>query len=375
MKILHFFTDEKFFDGISNFFDTLEGVENLYYHLNEKKTFHYIKNKEKIKVFASTRSYAKAIRETDADIAYLHSLNPSMYKYILKLPKSVKVIWWAWGYDLYYPWRSCPEFISLSLYKEKTECFVKRGVTNILRNFLRSLYYYMTSYVDKKIRNNVISRINYFSPVIPIEYELMRNCKDFNAQPFMLKRGPGSGMSVCDFRYHVESSNILLGNSLTPSNNHLDIWEKVKCCKRTSSQCFIIPISYGSGIDKNIVKESIKGENIIWLEKFIPKFKYKELFQSVTHAVFGVIRQQAMGNIFECLRNGIKVFLYRDSIVYQSLINSGYIVYAIEDMNENSFVLPLDKESAIHNCHLEYARSGNNKKYAESELERILTIQ
>ena len=61
MKILHFFTDEKFFDGISNFFDTLEGVENLYYHLNEKKTFHYIKNKEKIKVFASTRSYAKAI--------------------------------------------------------------------------------------------------------------------------------------------------------------------------------------------------------------------------------------------------------------------------------------------------------------------------
>ena len=39
-------------------------------------------------------------------------------------------------------------------------------------------------------------------------------------------------------------------------------------------------------------------------------------------AVFGVIRQQAIGAIKQCLRNGIKVYLYEDSIVYKHLINT-----------------------------------------------------
>lgn len=50
MRILHVFPDEKFFDYVSDFFDELNNVENLYIYYNREQnyTFKYIKNTSKI---------------------------------------------------------------------------------------------------------------------------------------------------------------------------------------------------------------------------------------------------------------------------------------------------------------------------------------
>ena len=68
---------------------------------------------------------------------------------------------------------------------------------------------------------------------------------------------------------------------------------------------------------------------------------YYALMDTYSYAVYGVIRQQAMGNIFGCLAKGIKVFLYRDSLVYKFLKEDGFVVFAIEDMDGSSFMKPL----------------------------------
>ena len=84
IAILHIFLDEKFFDSVSNFFDTLENIENYYYYYNKGNIpFKYIKQTDKIKFFYSEKEYIEAISLKKVDIVYLHSLSPSFYKYIL----------------------------------------------------------------------------------------------------------------------------------------------------------------------------------------------------------------------------------------------------------------------------------------------------
>ena len=378
IKILHIFLDEKFFDSISTFFDSLQNVENYYYfYCKDKSPFKYIKKTDKIRILYDEKEYIKTISQLSMDIVYLHSLSPTFYKYILSIPKECKIIWWAWGYDLYYDWRGCKSFISLPLYKEKTNNYKQKSgntfafrVKHILRKFKNTITYL----ADIRIRNNVLLRIDYFTPVIDSEFEIMKTNESFRAQPFMMKRGPG-GLNNAHFEplIHNKSMNILVGNSLTLTNNHLDVWEYFKECYRNENQEYIFPVSYGNGIDIRFLKGVIKGNNIRWLDNFMPISEYNQLQTTVTHAVFGVIRQQAMGNIFRLLRSGVKVYLFKDSIVYKYLKDRGYIVYCIEDIDKNSFLNPLSQEDAITNYELERYRSNDNKAYAESELVRIMT--
>ena len=74
----------------------------------------------------------------------------------------------------------------------------------------------------------------------------------------------------------------------------------------------------------------------------MPRDEYFKLIDNCSYAVFGVMRQQAMGNIYHCLCQGVKVFLYRDSLVYRFLKEWGYVVFAIEDIDEYSFSTPLN---------------------------------
>lgn len=378
IKILHIFLDDKFFDSVSTFFDSLKNVENYYYFYSKDKLhFKYIKQTDKIKVLYNEKEYINTISQLSMDIVYLHSLSPTFYKYVLSLPKECKIIWWAWGYDLYYNWRGCKPFITLPLYKEKTNHYIQRKGNTLaykIKHILRKIKNTITYLSDIRVRNRVLLRIDYFTPVIDTEFELMKTNSNFNARPFMLRRGPG-GLNNINFEpvLHDKSMNILVGNSLTLTNNHLDVWEYIKDCSRYENQEYIFPVSYGNEMDIKLLKSVIKGDNIRWLEDFMPISEYKQLQNSVTHAVLGVIRQQAMGNIFKLLGSGVKVFLFKDSIVYKYLKEKGYIVFCIEDISKDSFLEPLSHEDAITNYKIELCRSNNNIAYAENELARIMT--
>lgn len=74
------------------------------------------------------------------------------------------------------------------------------------------------------------------------------------------------------------------------------------------------------------------------------------MIKSCSYAVFGSLRQHAIGNINLCLRYGIKVFLYKDGITYKQLTKDGYHVFTIDfHLNEHELSKPLLKEQIIHN--------------------------
>lgn len=377
IQILHVFPDDKFFDSVSDFFDTLNGVENLYYYYTPVKnySFCYIKNFEKIKIFNSNIEYIKSFSDPHIDIIYFHSLHPSNYSLLKNIDRNKKVIWWCWGADIYGHFRLLPPLINIQLYKPVTLKYFKKKHKS-LYSFVKYPYWLLCYYYDKYHRRKVLERVDYFSPVLPIEYHLMKKNEGFRANPFMLKRGPGIPEEI-EFNPRTIPQNILIGNSLTYTNNHLDIFKKIRSYK-LSQQKYVLPISYGADYDKLEFKKiaHLPEESTIWIDNFMPKEQYKNLYSTISHAIFGHLRQQAMGNVFMCFSRGIKVFLYSDSIAYKSLKNDGYIIFSIDhDMSPIALQTVLSNEDALINYRLLEERNYDLIHRTERELRQIIEIE
>lgn len=369
--ILHIFTDEKFFDSVSDFFDSLKNIENLYYYYTPdiNYSFKYIRSKNKIKIISCFNEYTHILSSEQIDVIYFQSLSPSFYHYFKYINQKTILIWWCFGYEIYNSQRYLPPMVKIKLFKPITLQF-KHNNKKVysVKNLIRPFYWLIRLPWDYYVRRKLISRIDYFSPVLPIEYELMKRNNYFKAQSFMINEGPGLLGNV-EFTYFKTAQNILIGNSFTYTNNHLDIFAKIKPYQLNTSK-YIIPINYGNEYaGKRDVFKHISGlspEKTIWIDDFMPYEKYKHLLSSVSHAIFGHMRQQAMGNINMCLLRGTKIFLYKDGLLYKQLKDFGYIVFSIEDdLSEKALKTPLSKEDAYNNFSIELKLSANKTENTE----------
>ena len=150
-----------------------------------------------------------------------------------------------------------------------------------------------------------------------------------------------------DIKIHPADGNIMLGNSATPMNNHLDVIDIVSKYKLEFQKAFI-PLSYGDQSYKNLLIENLNSQNkykgLELMTDFMPKEKYWNHYNSCSYACYGVLRQQAGANIRYALSHGIKVFLFRDSIAYKHYKEAGFEVFSLEDADERSFCEPLTEE-------------------------------
>jgi len=383
IKILHVFPDDKFFDPVSCYFDEIPDVENLYYYYDIDRCYQFkmIKRSDKITLFHDKKEYVKNLSRKDIQIIYFHSLPSSKYWLFNYIDSNKIVIWWSWGYDIYDSFFGLQPLIPLYKIKGLTMNWIHLIEKDSDRNKFQSLVDVLLRPYYRKMQKRVISRIDYYTPVLPIEYDLMKDfCPFFHANPFMLERGPGRYVDY-EFTSKKTLGNVLIGNSLTYTNNHFDIFN---CLQLRSIDIhpykFIVPISYGDaygGMEsfKRIAKEfPLVDNNCIYLTDFLTRDQYYGLLESITHAVFGVIRQQAMGNILYLLRNGVKIYLYKDSLVYIYLKSLGFFIYNIEDdLTQDSMEQVLDEEKALHNFNLVKRRNEFGKiDFISKELSTII---
>lgn len=358
LTILHVFPDEKFFDISSNAYDEINGIVNLYYLYTPIKDyqFKFIKQTDKVKIINDKEKYLELFSSKDIDVILFHSLRKAFLDYFKYIDKHKKVIWWSWGGDIYNTiYNDVKPLIQWEMYKPITSNYMqKHGTTSSPQK--KTLRQLLRPFKHKYVLRNIIRRVDYFIPCIPIDYKLLREqCVFFRADIFPIPKQIKSLSPV----YHSTPKNILIGNSLTYTNNHLDIFNIVKDFQLTDNQKYIIPVNYGWGNafgnnpDTLISLSKLKPQNTIWLKDYLDRDEYFRLFGNITHAIFGVLRQQALGNIFQCLAKGIKVYLYKDSIVAKQLKEDGYIFFSIEDdLTEESLSQCLSQEDADHNFHL-----------------------
>ena len=149
--------------------------------------------------------------------------------------------------------------------------------------------------------------------------------------------------------------NVWLGNSDTETNNHLDAIDTLKHFRNNDIK-IICPLSYGVN-PKYGDLISTKGNLIFdkkWvsIREFMPYDKYVALFKDINVVIMNHNRTQASGNIFVFVKMGKKIFLKRQSTLFQLLINADILVFdanIIKDLSFEEFSKPLTDEQIQSN--------------------------
>lgn len=266
---------------------------------------------------AATR-YAWLIRSMNsADKIILHGLwDMRVLMLLTAQPWLLKKCYWViWGGDLY------------------TYKLGKRGLrwwrNEILRRF-------------------VIKRIGHFITHIKGDYDLAEKWYGAKGEWHECFMYPSNLYQEAPVQSSTHAGiNILLGNSADPSNNHIEVLEKLKSYAGENIKIYC-PLSYGDQSYAHRVSGyggSLFGEKFIPLRNFMPIEEYNELLAKIDIAIFNHKRQQGMGNIVALLGLGKKVYLRNDITTVQALNNIGLI---IGDINEIQLT-PLDEKSARQN--------------------------
>lgn len=127
---------------------------------------------------------------------------------------------------------------------------------------------------------------------------------------------------------------ILVGNSATPTNRHIPVLEALSKYRNEDIEV-CAPLSYG---DDAYRAEVISAGKRLLGEKFVPMVdyvdieQYQQFLSTVSVGVFNHNRQQGMGNINGLMRLGAKVFLSKDSPMWDDFAKEGRVFYATEDL-------------------------------------------
>lgn len=186
------------------------------------------------------------------------------------------------------------------------------------------------------LRRFVISRLGHLISQIKGDYELARNWYGAKGQwqeCFMYPTNIFQSRKR-ELEPHPEV-NILLGNSATASNNHLDAIEKLRPYAEKNIRIYC-PLSYGDNRYADHIEHTGKavfGNKFIALRDFMPYAKYFELLDSIDIGIFNHDRQQGIGNIVAMLGLGKKVYIRNSISSWDHLQSIGVEVFEVNQFN------------------------------------------
>lgn len=301
---------EKNFDGIDNHTFTIVGVDCRYPVRSRSNTFFF---PELGKVSVELKLVMEMHK---AEKIILHGLfNPKLLRLLAIQPWLLEKCYWViWGGDLYD-------------YKSQD----------------RSLRRYKLDFLFGRI----IRRVGHFVTYIEGDFELAKKwgatgqhheCLMYPSNLYKeYTCAPKSGTEL----------NVLVGNSATSTNNHMEIFEKISASKNKDVMIYC-PLSYGEQHYAEVVARKgyeLFGSRFVPLMDFMPFENYLELLGKIDIAVFAHRRQQAMGNTITLLGLGKKVFMRNDVTPWQVFKRLGVGVFDLDQFDLN----PLDDIEAKHN--------------------------
>ena len=183
---------------------------------------------------------------------------------------------------------------------------------------------------------------------------------------------------VLDHSSKSDIVRIILGNSATPENHHVEILEILKKYNNESFEVYS-PLSYGDVAYREKVIEAgrtLLGEKFKPMLEFLGKEEYLSFLATCKVGIFNNDRQQAMGNITSLLRMGTKVYLRDNTSMWDRYVSNDLILYSISDLSNCTFqeLVYMSDEDQKHN--LSAATNfvdGNRRKLLEN-WEHILEI-
>jgi len=337
-KTLHICPDEKFMDMIYDKFETINPGNNRVIVISNTKKFKHIKKTPAYNVSPLTllgRRFAESLAAYD--VVFIHYMNQMDLFLISQTPKNVRFVWCGWGVDYY---DLITQGDRTALLKPRTkELFCRqmelRKSTPLvkMKQFIKGLFGY-----DKMNKIEIINnRVSYFVPVIEEDYELVKkSIPEFRPSYISWNNGTLEDDMIRDFKDEVVSGrNILLGNSASYENNHLDAFDLIKK-QKLDGRKIIAPLSYGDAFYREKIITYGKqyfGEGFFPLVDFLPIDQYLDIIKSCSYVLMNHLRQQGLGSIISMLYMGAKVFLDKKNPVYHFFKKQGAHIFTLDDFD------------------------------------------
>ena len=276
-----------------------------------------------------------------------------------RLPRDVAIAWYVWGYEAY----GYFDRLRARLLLPKTERVqdildapskfqvaaagrARRHVRRVVRRTEKLL-----RVGSARDASRLLGRLDFCVTSLRDEYELfltsgLRKTTQYHWGLV------GSLEDYVDVRENSQpGEDFQLGNSASTSNNHLDAFALFQGADRDSRRV-ITPLSYGDLPYRGVVvaagREAL-GDRFVPLTEFMPIEEYRAVIRSCGHVVMNQRRQQALGNIYDALWRGARVYL-NDTTAYRGLRATGLNVRSIaEDLGgaERKRQLPVPQDELL----------------------------
>jgi len=357
----HLMVDDKFIDLFIEKVCDLDFSQNRFLVPSTKEAAKYVRS-EKAE-FVGSRVSASALISSnikEGDRLFLHWMDWPAMQLVNSLSKGVEVGLFFWGGELL---ENPKRLFMETNYDPLTLRMFRRinlkemdmgqalaspfGILRYLRSHFRRRLNDLRFESEKR---KALSRLDYFLHWNQKDFELL---KDRYAMPKTRFEYHfyGQGKNLSDFIEDLNDSNhcnvggkglrILLGNSATYSNNHLDALENIRRFRDEEIE-IIVPFSYGEerdGIFQSKVRQ--RGE-FLFPSRINFSYEFMGINEYIAHlaridiALMCHNRTQAAGNIFLLLQLGKKVFLKSNNTIYGLLKDSGCVVFSLDDFNQMS---------------------------------------
>ena len=390
LHIANIIKDQHFFDGQIAYHDmTAEVCQHDYFILAWEKqlTFKYMDMIDRVKILTPDE-FIDSLKTNNYDALFIHNFLYMPLQYMDKLPKEIKVFWFAWGWDIYCAPHN-DEFIKMPLLHPKSKSVwreiikqskldlcteFKLRIKKMVKNIVRYDHVYHNE--EPKVYRNAVKRVDYFAGVFPLEYNLVKKNPEFRAEQVYYEYTNPKDFCELPNALPTIGDNILVGNSADINNNHLDVLDYIKNLT-LGERKVIVPISYGGSKNyAKIVADAYKAElgmNCQILVDYMPREEYFHLLSTCGIAIFFHERQQATCNVEELLKHGVKVFLSETSINYRHYKSIGMYVFSVQkDLSDEEIRKPLTDEQKWNNVKILHRTS--NKEYRLQYLYNIYKL-
>lgn len=328
--IVHIHTDYKFVGGFTSYDN--QSFTNKTIILENEIKYKGLYTDQAILMEANLSLIDKIIEICfDADIVILYGLCNLKSYIAISLPENIIIIWRFFGSELYGKMLD-------KVTTRATQKYLYKGLPKRLYFFLKyskkMLKRIINEDEDYTLFNRAVNRINYMLLLCREEYEYLKlsftNLPQFIQLPFRPISNASPDLSI---KLKQDKPIIIVGNSRSYYNNHFDIISIINNNSKKSDYIFTLLLNYGNKTKyyEDLIKLTSKKSYYKIVEDFINPTEFLTFYNPISAVVLNVKRQMAVGNIFIAIRSGVKIYLNKDNVFYNFLINEGFFINTIQD--------------------------------------------
>lgn len=355
MSILHIAQDEKFINAAHFLFELAFPGQNKFIIVKPPADppIRYIKKKREYQyeVLSADTDRKLAEMSNNHQVTVFHGLDKMKGAVFLQSQNPNRFMTIIYGAEIYNSEIMGGEFFGPSTRKLK-QSLKGKTIVDVIKTVYRKMAYKDINSYEEVNLGHVLYRMQVFGSLPGFSYDPLIDKNIYNRAvtritftyypiEFIIKNG--------DLR--VRGEHILLGNSASATNNHLEAFELLKKIN-VNKRNIIAPLSYGQKRYAAAIKDTGKKlfpDNFTALTTFLPLDTYNEIISQCGFVIMNHYRPQAIGNIIAALYMGSKVFL-NNTAAYQYFKQLGCHVYLIDrDLTSKDSFQLLSEEQRAHN--------------------------